>query len=353
MSSLSPYEIQRFKSLSAVEPEDVLSQVKKLDDNHAAESLVRRCTQYITPFLKIITQYNGLVSSFIQYAPAPTSVVWGGVVSVAQLMIQHTAYFDKIAELFEEIGQILRPISQYAESIYKDDLMIQDALADLYGDILRFVRVATSVFLDKKGKSRSGLQSFAIQLWRPFESQFEDLKTQFRNHLRQAELEMTVADHRITRDEAVQQGKFRSTTALRMQEFSILREENRKAAAEAKRRDALAWPCPLSLKAVRNGCGGHAMLKPGHGFCKLLPFRIGWVPGIPPCRVVLEKQVQVNLYWLLSSLKPFAHIPEIGDLPLRLSTVIPDNRITMMRHCSSAACSNRSVRKRRASRPGS
>ena len=86
-------------------------------------------------------------------------------------------------ELFEELGGVLRSLSEYAEVICKDNATVQDALVALHGDILKFCRVASAVFLNKSGKPRSGLGTFVVQIRRPFESQFDDVKGQFRNHL--------------------------------------------------------------------------------------------------------------------------------------------------------------------------
>ena len=248
MKDLENFELERFKALSSIGPEDVLLLAKKFDEDQAKASRFRRCAQRILPFLKVVTQYSGMVGSLILYAPAPTSLVWGGVMCVVQLLTQYSAYFDKVVELFEEIGGVLRPLSEYAEVIYKDNATVQDALVALYGDLLKFCRVASAVFLNKSGKPRSGLGTFVVQIWRPFESQFDEVKGQFRKHLQVVERETTVADRQLVHEEAGLQMIYRGDTVAQLRRLTLISEERGKEDAELRRRLLLSWMSSLDFR---------------------------------------------------------------------------------------------------------
>ena len=249
IDDLEDFEVERFKALSSVGPEDILLLARKFDADQAKASRFRRCAQRILPFLKVVTQCSGMVGSLIQYAPAPTSLVWGGIMCVVQLITQFSAYFDKIIELFEELGSVLRPLSEYAEVIYKDNATVQDTLAALYGDLLSFCRVASAVFLNKDGKPRSGLDSFVSQVWRPFESQFDDVRGQFRKHLQAVELETTVADRRLIHQEAGLQAAYRGETDAQLRRLTLISEERSKEEAEFRRRLFLNWMSMLDFRS--------------------------------------------------------------------------------------------------------
>ena len=249
VEDLEGFEIERFKALSNVGPEDVLLLARKFDEDQAKASRFRRCAQRILPFLKVVTQYSGMVGSLIQYAPAPTSLVWGGVMCVMQLITQYSAYFDKVIVLFEELGSVLRPLSEYAEVIYKDNSAVQDALVALYGDLLSFCRLASAVFLNKDGKPRNGLGTFVSQIWRPFESQFDDVKGQFQKHLQAVELETTVADRRLIHKEAGLQTAHRGDTNAQLRRLTLISEERSKEEAELRRRLLLNWLSSLDFRS--------------------------------------------------------------------------------------------------------
>ena len=248
MKDLENFELERFKALSSIGPEDVLLLAKKFDEDQAKASRFRRCAQRILPFLKVVTQYSGMVGSLVLYAPAPTSLVWGGVMCAVQLITQYSAYFDKVVELFEEIGGVLRPLSEYAEVIYKDNATVQDALVALYGDLLKFCRVASAVFLNKSGKPRSGLGTFVVQIWRPFESQFDEVKGQFRKHLQVVERETTVADRQLVHEEPGLQMIYRGDTVAQLRRLTLISEERGKEDAEVRRRLLLSWMSSLDFR---------------------------------------------------------------------------------------------------------
>ena len=168
---------------------------------------------------------------------------------VVQLITQYSAYFDKVMELFEDIGSVLRPLSDYAEVIYKDNAAVQDALVALYGDLLKFCRLASAIFLKKTGDPRSGLGTFASQLWRPFESQFDDIKGQFRKHLRVVELETTVADRRLIYKETGLQTAYRVDTNAQLRKLALISEERDKEDAVLRRRLLLTWLSSLDFRS--------------------------------------------------------------------------------------------------------
>ena len=250
MENLKGFEVERFKALASVGPEDVLLLARKFDEDQAKASRFRRCAQRILPFLKVVTQYSGMVGSLIQYAPAPTSLVWGGVMCVMQLITRYSAYFDKVIELFEELGSVLGPLSEYAEVIYKDNAAVKDALVALYGDLLNFCRVASAVFLNEDGKPRSAFGTFVSQVWQPFESQFNDIKGQFRKHLQAVELKTTVADRRLIYKEAGLQAAHRGDTNAQLRRLTLISEERNKEESKLRRRLLLNWISSLDFRST-------------------------------------------------------------------------------------------------------
>ena len=248
--------MERFQELSGFGPEDVLRQAREFDEQQAKKSFTRRCTQRISPFLKFVTVYSSLVTSLVQYAPAPTSIVWGGVMSVVQLMVQYTSYFEKIVALFEEIGEILSPFTKYAENLYSQKPSVQDALAELYGDLLQFVSTATSVFLNRKGRPKSGLEVFVTQIWRTFESQFDDIKTQFERHSRIIEREMAYADREVFYQDTQLQNQHREITQSKLEALTDLSNRGRNGIAGEQRKALLLWLSTLDFRNSHEKAAG-------------------------------------------------------------------------------------------------
>ncbi|KAI9723916.1 MAG: hypothetical protein M1828_004035 [Chrysothrix sp. TS-e1954] len=204
-AKLSSAERREFQTHANGGPDEILAKAKDFDAHHASKNVPRRCLARIGPFIRSTQQFFRVVGIFIQYDPEPSALIWGGILCALQMAIQFQAYFDKLLNVFDEVGDCLRTLLAYSVEFFPHHAVIQETLSDTYGTILDICRLAVSVFVDRNGRSRTGLRTFATLFWKSFEEQFGSLITQLRRQLSVLDDEALNEDRRVYRGSLARQ----------------------------------------------------------------------------------------------------------------------------------------------------
>lgn len=170
----------------------------------------------MTKFLNLLDRLLGDVVIAIQANPDISSIAVGGVKLIVDIAIGFTKFFSKLMEMLDRLSEMMAPLERYAERL--DLCNIENALVDIYGDILEFCRAASAVLLDKNGKPKEFAMIkllFHLQ-WEPFETTFDEIAVQMERHcqviLQAAQAELLAAEKNAEQRE---KGRFLSETVAK------------------------------------------------------------------------------------------------------------------------------------------
>lgn len=126
-------------------------------------------------------------------------------------------YFDKLANMFEQIGYNLSRLRRYPR-LYPDNEQLMKALVEVYKHVIKFCTKARAVFTEgksKKGRCKisksdailmtkltgvrkvfesTGLRTAMKLLWKPFKQQFGDTQDGMAFYIDIIELEVSAAE---------------------------------------------------------------------------------------------------------------------------------------------------------------
>ena len=209
--------------------ESIFYSASATEKMHGESSTGRKFMAKLQPFVDAIDQYSQAVDVYSNAYPLVLSPLWGSIRVVlhvrilfhyrspirrpiANLIIQLARefgkYFEKIVDMFAQIGDVLPRFRVY-ENLFPDHERLTQALSGVYFDIIVFCAEAKGVF--RRGKHFSGTQSseklakvrtnLAVELsapnlravfkltWKPFEREFGEIITRFRKHQKSVEQE--------------------------------------------------------------------------------------------------------------------------------------------------------------------
>ncbi|KAJ5439445.1 uncharacterized protein N7458_010443 [Penicillium daleae] len=124
-----------------------------------------------------------------------------------QLAGDYSEYFDKISDMFEEIGYILSCLRRYPR-LYPDNKILRESMVEIFQAIMQFCTRARDVFHQGK-KHQSGIRALnpvglhaAWKLiWKPFKLQFGDIMDQIRSSLTRIDHEVDIAEKELANKE--------------------------------------------------------------------------------------------------------------------------------------------------------
>jgi hypothetical protein len=181
IQELSDADRTAFMRASSHNIDVLLEKVRELDDEHTQQSLFRKYTTRITNFLNIFQLSVNGASVFLE-SEQTASIALGGAKLVIGLALRYVEYFDKVSKMLDELSKYLAPLTRYAERC--DLPNVCDALADVYGDILKFYSAARRLFVDDTGnaKKHASFSMFLHSQWSPFDVEFGEIKTSLQSH---------------------------------------------------------------------------------------------------------------------------------------------------------------------------
>jgi hypothetical protein len=100
-----------------------------------------------------------------------------------QVSSGYLLYQEKLANVLSRMGQKASILTQFGD-LWQDDDQVQQALIEIYGDILDFCREALKPLLDENGNIKSRIKLFGKTLLKTFnESNFGHITESFEAHL--------------------------------------------------------------------------------------------------------------------------------------------------------------------------
>ncbi|KAH0237778.1 4-hydroxyphenylpyruvate dioxygenase, partial [Aureobasidium melanogenum] len=183
LDKLSIVERQAFLQANAtITPDSLLGKIRTLDKQHALTSSYRPHAERIARFLSLLDRLLGGVAIAIQANPDISSIAVGGIKLITDIAVGFTKYFGKLTDMFNRLSETIVPLERYAECI--ELLNVENALIDVYGDILDFCKASSALFLDQNGRSKvpTTLRVFLHSQWVPFEAEFGDIAGRMGHH---------------------------------------------------------------------------------------------------------------------------------------------------------------------------
>ncbi|KAF8534845.1 hypothetical protein BDD12DRAFT_754871 [Trichophaea hybrida] len=156
------------KQLSPASAEELLEQVKKMEESHRTKSRSRAIIRRIEPFLNFVNRYSETVSIAIQYNTKPAALVWGGMKILLELASSYGKYFERLLVMIEVIGDKL-PLYKDYEDLFRDSDRPKRALILLYCDTIEFLGHAMKPF------KSTFLRNIRAVAWKSFDQHFEEI----------------------------------------------------------------------------------------------------------------------------------------------------------------------------------
>ena len=174
---------ERFRQASAtITDENLLSNIRKLNDQHKSDSLFRRHADKLSKFLELLDRLLGSVAIAIQADPGIASIPVGGVRLIVDLAMGFSEFFDKLVTLLDHISDLMMPLQEYVKSVHIP--VIASALTTIYGDLLDICKQTSDMFLDKEGNKKEFVtwKTLLRLQWEPFEKSFGEIEARMNHH---------------------------------------------------------------------------------------------------------------------------------------------------------------------------
>ncbi|TIA58414.1 hypothetical protein D6C76_10622 [Aureobasidium pullulans] len=247
LNKLPEQDKERFRQASAtITDENLVSNIRKLNDQHKSDSLFRRHADKLSKFLGLLDRLLGSVAIAIQADPGIASIPVGGVRLIVDLAKGFSEFLDKLVTLLDHISDLMMPLQEYVKSVHIP--VIASALTTIYGDLLDICKQTSDMFLDKEGDKKVFVtwKTLLRLQWEPFEKSFGEIEARMnhhREHLLHAAgatlLSATEVDRR-DREREIQQ-------RLQKQQQRETRERQLKA-----REEFLRWLSPHNFEQKQN-----------------------------------------------------------------------------------------------------
>lgn len=185
LDSLPDVEKDIFRTAyRTIDEKTILDRISTYDGSHHDASSFRRYAPKLEAVLKLLDKFMAGISTAIQANPDPSAIVVGAVRVVLDVAIGFVEFFTKLADMIWRLGNFLKPLAEYAKAPPEQEVL-QESLAAVYGDLLKFCSSANRVFTDQKGQKRkwTSFRIFWRVNWVPFEAEFGTIESNFKHHL--------------------------------------------------------------------------------------------------------------------------------------------------------------------------
>ncbi|TIA56527.1 hypothetical protein D6C77_06862 [Aureobasidium pullulans] len=183
LNKLPEQDKERFRQASAtITDENLVSNIRKLNDQHKSDSLFRRHADKLSKFLGLLDRLLGSVAIAIQADPGIASIPVGGVRLIVDLAKGFSEFFDKLVTLLDHISDLMMPLQEYVKSVHIP--VIASALTTIYGDLLDICKQTSDMFLDKEGNKKVFVtwKTLLRLQWEPFEKSFGEIEARMNHH---------------------------------------------------------------------------------------------------------------------------------------------------------------------------
>lgn len=167
----------------AINDANLLSRVRAYDEAHIESSSFRPQAERLSKFLKFLNRFMGGVAIGIQASPEISSLVVGAVRIIIDLAMDFVTFYGRLTDMLCQFEGYLASLEEYSKAS-KDFALVQENVADIYGDLLDFCQKARHVFVNPKGDNRklASIRLFIRQQWEPFETEFACISKNMEHH---------------------------------------------------------------------------------------------------------------------------------------------------------------------------
>ena len=152
------------------------------------------------PLFGTMNLYAPVARIMIQADPTSSALVLGGITCVMAINDRVLTYHDKIVEMLADMGEKIPILIEYGSEIHQNNDSVQEALVEVFGDILQFCSKAYHMYWDKDGKPRTSAYTFIKALGKSFEMHFGETVQKFEKDLQHFEDRAQLCDRRETKD---------------------------------------------------------------------------------------------------------------------------------------------------------
>lgn len=166
-------------------PETILYDASAAEKIHQTKSTTRGVLTKIQPFVEAVVQYGQALDAYSNIYPLVMGPLWGSVRVVLHLARESGKYFEKIADMFNRISDLLPRLRVYEQLFPNHESLVQ-ALSVIYLDVLKFCSDAKTMFRRTK-------PALLALIWKPFERQFGTQMDAFRRHQKEIEKKVSLS----------------------------------------------------------------------------------------------------------------------------------------------------------------
>jgi hypothetical protein len=147
----------------------------------------------LRPLVEAVNLYGGVAQTMVQANPAPAALVLGGVNCLMSIPSRFADYQERLSDILSEMGRQLHNLKKYQAGMYENEPDVDDALIQVYIDMVEFCREATRLLFDRFGKPRSSLRTLLRSTLQPFDYKFGAMAKKFDNDVRYFEKSVQIA----------------------------------------------------------------------------------------------------------------------------------------------------------------
>ena len=150
---LTNEQSRQFTATVIPDANDAIRLATQID--HENNSRWGRCLgPRLVSFLESVQQFTKIVDTFVGSNPKIAALVWGGVKMSLLLVNNFTSYFEKLSELFMQLGRTCPRFAEFG-TLYKISVGLQTSLCEYYSVVVRLCKSAIE-FARKPRMSRFG-----------------------------------------------------------------------------------------------------------------------------------------------------------------------------------------------------
>lgn len=183
VENLSENEKEAFLNAELTD-QNIFQKIRAYDEDHAESSQLRKASSKLEKALQMLNRFSNIISAATSGNPEATLVI-GAVRAVFDVALGFLAFFSKLSDMISRLSDFMEPLNGYA-SVPEHHTALQDAVADAYGNIIRFCQKAHGIFMDERGRRRT-MPAFRVMWrtqWLPFEAEFGIIEADLQHHLK-------------------------------------------------------------------------------------------------------------------------------------------------------------------------
>ncbi|RDW72765.1 uncharacterized protein DSM5745_07937 [Aspergillus mulundensis] len=260
--------------------EKLINDLVEADNKHSKASVSRRIAPRIQSFVAGIDRFSGAIDA-IAGSVSLMQPIWGGCKVVLQIAKDYSEYFDRLSEMFEEIGYNLGRLRRFPR-LYPDNDVLTESMVDIFQAILEFCSKARAVFRQGKNDQSSGrlFSTSAVSfraawkvVWKPFTAQFGDIMDRINTSMSRIEQEVDLAEKELASEGRAKAEGERKLQAARWDKLESRQKRVTDYIDQQKVAQLNQWLSPVNAAANHNSATKLRQAGTGTWFVDGQPFQ--------------------------------------------------------------------------------